>query len=235
MTEPTKTCSRCHETKVVTDFYRRSPQAHLRVSHCKSCMSIKQKKYYQLNRARISDAGKVYRSNPATLKIIRERNRLWQSNNVDYVNRKRRMWAKENPKKHSASVQKWRRKNRDKLLPKRRAKTRARYASDVNFKITCVLRSRLSTMIRQRGVKYTSAADLLGCDVSDLIKYLEQRFDSGMTWENHSPLGWHIDHVVPCSAFDMTDQVEQRQCFHYTNLQPMWGVENLKKGGYRGT
>ncbi len=51
-----------------------------------------------------------------------------------------------------------------------------------------------------------------------------------MTWENHGRHGWHIDHIIPCAAFDLTDPEQQKKCFHYTNYQPLYTLENLKKG-----
>lgn len=52
-----------------------------------------------------------------------------------------------------------------------------------------------------------------------------------MTWENYGVHGWHIDHIRPCKSFDLTDPEQQKECFHYTNLQPLWWWENLEKGG----
>ena len=51
-----------------------------------------------------------------------------------------------------------------------------------------------------------------------------------MTWENHTPTGWHVDHIIPCAAFDLSKPEEQRKCFHYTNLQPLWAIDNIRKG-----
>ena len=58
----------------------------------------------------------------------------------------------------------------------------------------------------------------------------ESLFQSGMTWENHGKYGWHIDHIRPCSSFDLTDPEQQKLCCHYTNLQPLWAKDNLSKG-----
>jgi hypothetical protein len=48
-----------------------------------------------------------------------------------------------------------------------------------------------------------------------------------MSWNNHGQ--WHIDHVRPCSSFNLLNPEEQQQCFHYTNLQPLWAADNLSK------
>ena len=60
-----------------------------------------------------------------------------------------------------------------------------------------------------------------------LRDYLSQQFEKGMTWDNQRD--WHIDHRKPCASFDLTKEEEQRKCFHYTNLQPLWGSENIRK------
>ena len=60
--------------------------------------------------------------------------------------------------------------------------------------------------------------------------HLEAQFKPGMTWDNYGLKGWHVDHIRPCASFDLRDPEQQRRCFHYTNLQPLWAEENLKKG-----
>jgi len=77
--------------------------------------------------------------------------------------------------------------------------------------------------------KSDSTIGFLGCTLEELKIHLESQFSDGMTWDNHSLHGWHIDHIIPCSVFDMTDPVEQKQCFHFTNLQPLWATDNLRK------
>jgi hypothetical protein len=63
-----------------------------------------------------------------------------------------------------------------------------------------------------------------------LKKHLESLFEEGMTWENWNREGWHIDHIKPLSSFDLRKEEEQRKAMHYTNLQPLWAEENIKKG-----
>ena len=71
--------------------------------------------------------------------------------------------------------------------------------------------------------------ELVGCSIPDLIKHLESKFQEGMNWSNYGFYGWHIDHIRPCSSFNLLNEEEQKQCFHYTNLQPLWAKDNLQK------
>lgn len=72
---------------------------------------------------------------------------------------------------------------------------------------------------------------LLDCSPLFLKEHLEKQFKEGMTWDNHTTDGWHIDHIRPCCSFDLTKKEQQEECFHYSNLQPLWATDNLKKGG----
>ena len=82
-------------------------------------------------------------------------------------------------------------------------------------------------IIDRKGEKHTSSMELLGCTIEDCRAHLEKQFSDGMSWINHGE--WHIDHRKPCASFDMTNGDEQKICFHYTNLQPMFASENISK------
>ena len=102
--------------------------------------------------------------------------------------------------------------------------------NNVNLKILNTLRCRLYNVLkRQNTKKNISTMELTGCELPFLKGYLEAKFKEGMTWENHGY--WHLDHVLPCCSFDLTQEEEQKKCFHYTNLQPLWAADNLSKGG----
>lgn len=83
-------------------------------------------------------------------------------------------------------------------------------------------------------VKAGKTAKLLGCSIPELREHLEAQFREGMSWKNYGQFGWHIDHIKPCSSFDLSDPAQQYLCFHYTNLQPLWWFENLAKGARNG-
>jgi hypothetical protein len=108
-----------------------------------------------------------------------------------------------------------------------------RYHNDINRKISSCLRSRLNKALKGN-VKSARTIELFGCTVDELIKYIQSKFQPGMAWDNHMQTGWHIDHIIPLSSFDLSDPDQLKQACHYTNLQPLWASDNLKKGGVRG-
>lgn len=98
----------------------------------------------------------------------------------------------------------------------------------VNSKLAKALR-RYFEKAFHTGSKSERVRELLGCTVEEVRVHLEKQFKPGMSWENHSFEGWHIDHIRPIASFDLTDPAQQKLAFHYTNLQPLWGKENLEK------
>lgn len=145
-------------------------------------------------------------------------------------------------------------KNRDKLLKKskewywkyreeNRTKAKLRYQlknknkielrkclntqKKIKYSISRILRRRFWAALKNNQKKGSAVRDL-GCSIVCLKLYLENQFLPGMTWENHGK--WHIDHVIPISKFDLTNETEIKEACHYLNLQPMWAIDNLKKG-----
>lgn len=110
---------------------------------------------------------------------------------------------------------------------------------DVHFK----LRNNISHRIRESLQKSNIAKDLevihyLGCNIIDFKKHIESKFTMGMSWDKYGvfkdengvkTIGFHIDHIIPCKAFDFSNPQEILLCFHWMNCQPMWGIENMKK------
>ena len=91
------------------------------------------------------------------------------------------------------------------------------------------LRTRINQALKNN-TKSGSLIELLGCSIGDFKIYLENMFDSEMTWLNNGD--WHIDHRRPCASFDLENREQLLMCFHYTNLQPMWATNNLSKGKF---
>jgi hypothetical protein len=127
-------------------------------------------------------------------------------------------------------------KNNREFLNAASRKNYSKYKNNINYKLAWTLRRRLYHVLKlQNAKKYVNAKTLVGCTIKKLKEHIEQQWQPGMSWKNHSVYGWHIDHIKPCSAFDLTDPIQQKQCFHYTNLQPLWAKDNLKKSNKYNT
>lgn len=107
---------------------------------------------------------------------------------------------------------------------------RTRRQTNPTAKLAVTLRNRMSDAIRRAKAskKSDQTLKLVGCTWTELQNHISAQFQPGMTWENHGE--WHIDHIRPCASFDLTKEDEQRACFNFTNLQPLWAHENLSKG-----
>jgi hypothetical protein len=145
-------------------------------------------------------------------------------NNREKERARKRKYLENNPEKVRASKRKS--NQRPEAKKKRRAWHRERRKTDPQFRLACNLRSRVGMALKRKN-KSAKTMKLLGCSYMHLQDYLTMRFQPGMTWENYGK--WHADHMMPCASFDLEDPEQQRQCFHYTNLQPMWASENISK------
>lgn len=120
------------------------------------------------------------------------------------------------------------RKNSDKSREWYREYESKKRKTDVLWRISKSLRDRLYKAVT-RGSKVASAITLVGCTIEELKGYIENQFKDGMSWENYGE--WHIDHIRPCISFDLDMVEQQKLCFHYSNLRPIWSEENRAKGG----
>jgi len=102
-----------------------------------------------------------------------------------------------------------------------------KYKTDINFRLVTLCRNRIWRALK--GIsKSASTMELIGCTPNELRRHMESLFEPLMTRENHGL--WHLDHIKPCFKFDLTDPAQQRECFNWSNLQPLWAVDNLRKG-----
>jgi hypothetical protein len=109
-----------------------------------------------------------------------------------------------------------------------------RYHEDQQYNISKKFRRKVRKILKlflEGKLKSTKDQhrDYLGCSISYYKDYIESKFQEGMTWENYGVHGWHLDHIIPCTAFDLTDPEQIKKCFHYTNTQPLWAKDNINK------
>jgi hypothetical protein len=145
---------------------------------------------------------------------------------VETAKQAERLYYEKNRDKILARNAVYREKNWEKVKAKALERERVRLKTDVQFKIKRYLRNRLKEVLKERKCQYTTVG-LLGCSVSELKTHLQSMFKPEMSWDNHGE--WHIDHIIPPSSFDMRDASEVRKAFHFTNLQTLWAIDNLKK------
>jgi hypothetical protein len=135
----------------------------------------------------------------------------------------------EQHKVHLLKIQKERLENP--VIRARRNATNARRdhirrKSDINYRLKRTLRTRIWHALK--GLSKTKhTRELIGCSIEEFRDHIQSKWVMGMTWDNYGQ--WHIDHVTPCSAFDLSLAENQLKCFHYTNLQPLWAGDNLRK------
>jgi hypothetical protein len=102
------------------------------------------------------------------------------------------------------------------------------HRAKINKRLSHALRVRVRKVLN--GInKSANTMKLIGCDIEFFKRHIESRWKKGMTWENYGT-AWHVDHIIPCALFDLTNPEEQRRCFHYSNQQPLWALVNLRKG-----
>ena len=218
-----KTCSKCKKEKEVGDFYKNKRNVDGLQIWCRGC----KKDYILKNKEKIAAYCKEYRSNHKEQmaqykKEFRERNKEklvvymkdYQIKNRDHIVTKKK---------------EYRLNNKEHLATKRNVYVKNRIKTDIQFRLSYLLRSRLCKAVKSNQ-KSGSAIQDLGCTIPELKSHLEGQFQDGMTWKNHSRVGWHIDHKIPLDFYDLTNREQFLLAVHYTNLQPMWAIENLKKG-----
>lgn len=145
---------------------------------------------------------------------------------------------KEYRKKANKYSKEYYRINKETLLAKQKEMDRLEYfrkymkerRKNPKWKLLDRARTRLYSAIKNKqGIKSKKTLELLGVkDFQEVINHLVSQFREGMTLDNYGQ--WHVDHIKPCSSFNLLDVEEQKKCFHYTNLQPLWARENLSKG-----
>lgn len=175
-------------------------------SECKLCSKESKRKYTESNYQKIRDRDKEY--------YYLNKDRIAQRRSDRYY---------ENPSSYNDKKKKWNTANLG-LLREYYKKKR----EDPHYRIAGNLRTRVG--IAFKGIsKSQSTMELLGCDIEFFIMYISSLFTEGMSIDNYGL--WHIDHIRPCCSFDLTDVTQQKICFHYTNLQPLWAKDNFSKGG----
>ena len=117
-------------------------------------------------------------------------------------------------------------KNKKHIREQHRKYIQKKRRTNLNFRMRSNLSRRVISALKGNP-KLSTTMNLIDCSIDKLKQYLENKFTEGMVWQNYGK--WEIDHIRPCASFDLSKVSEQKKCFHYTNLQPLWKSENRKK------
>lgn len=237
--------------KEFSEFHKnkRSPDGYK--ARCKSCRNIENKEhreqnpnYYKKwrddNKDKMKDYSAQYqKANKEQLKtkkleyikqnkeLVDARKKAWYERNKERIIKKKKERYDNDPERFRNESNQYSKNNR--LLINKKHKER--YSNDPEFNIKVKLRRRIqSALKKQRISKSDITINLLGCSYKEYQKYIESKFVDGMTWEKVLNGEIHIDHIMPCASFNLMDPEQQKKCFHYTNLQPLWAEDNLRKG-----
>jgi hypothetical protein len=197
----------------ISEFYLKKDKKY--TGECKQCLVEKQKKYYKLHAKEKREYDKEYEK--LNKEKIKERKHNYRLEHLDKYTKK----DQEYYEKHKESRHKY-----NNEYSKKRRKT------DIQYKLKTSLRSRLGNALRiYRTTKKVSSIKDLGCSIEFFVKYIESKFLSGMSWSNYGTGKglWNLDHIKALANFDLIDLEQQKLAVHYTNLQPLWNDDNIRK------
>lgn len=231
MRDRAKVCAKCGEEKSAESFsVDRSRRDGLRGA-CKSCLSEHKKMWIFLNKDKVKESSKIYRKRNRAK--IAQAARLYALKNGPKIAQAVKLYrlsaqSREARRLHSNQYQKLPR-----VRERIREREKSRYSMDIEFRLSKILRSRLRTAVRKgRGSDgHTSAVRDLQCTVSELRQWIEMFWQPEMTWDNYGRGSgkWEIDHIEPLASFDLTDREQVLRAVCFTNLQPLWYEDHLRK------
>jgi len=207
-----KKCCICNELKIESEFGIDKRHKDGLISTCRSCTNKKARESYSKYKDKRSQRRKIYYLENKS--IINEKHRKYFNENKFKIHEKHKLYYQKN-------------KSKKLLYEKNKTKT------NINYKLTRLLRSRILVALKT-STKSNSTLNLLGCSIEQLKQHLQQTaINNGyldFDINSYSTKEYHIDHIVPCDSFNLPCSYHQKLCFHYSNLQILTSIENIKKG-----
>jgi len=192
-------------------------------SLCKKELELSSKNFYK-NKYEVG--GFDYRCKQCKL--------TYYQNNKEKSKKNSKNWQINNPNKFKSINEKYRRSEKGISTQKKYKKKEytQKYGKDIKWTLSRNIRTRFNQALKNN-FKSGKTLELLGCSLTELKLWLEQQFLPEMSWDNHGVI-WEIDHIKPCASFDLTDTEQQKECFHYTNLQPLFKTTEIAESlGYK--
>jgi len=208
-----KRCCKCKNEKPVESYGKlKSSNDGLRYD-CNDC----RKEYRNTIKEKMKEKNTLYYAE--NKQAVLEKNKQYrEQHKTEIYNQRKEYRNREEVKNHIKQKQK-------EYLPIRKVKIQEKRKTDLNFKMSEILRSKIHKILKNQKTSY---ANLIGCDLDFLKKWIEFRFTDQMSWENFGEY-WQIDHILPINGFDFTKEIDKQICFHWTNLQPLTSLDNRQK------
>ena len=204
-----KECVKCKITKDLSCFPKDKRLTSGYRKKCKECYNEHQK---QLRRAK-----------PEQYSNMRKRN---YQKNIDKMRLEKRKYYADNKEAKSLYDIEYREKNKEKIAAYKKEWDKKQMQDSIVYKIKKNLRRRVHHALNGK-TKSASTMKLIGCTPEYFKEYIESLFLENMSWDNYGE--WHIDHIIPCFAFDLSIPEQQQKCFNYSNQRPLWKTDNLKR------
>lgn len=218
-----KTCIKCGNIKVFSEFYKKERHLFGVSGVCKSCDN---------KRASLRDRAEYSKLYRGTNKVkLKKRSKSYYKANRERLKTKQRAYRRENLDECKARSNKYQKENKTKI----RSYKREYLNKNPKYKLYKSISGRVWFSLKGNK-KGRHWEDLVGYTLNELKKHLEKLFTKGMTWNNYGRYGWHLEHKIPIDAFNFTktEHSDFKRCWALKNLQPMWAEENLKKGAKLG-
>lgn len=200
-----KTCTRCKVEKEFTEFNKDKTRHDGLFPQCTECKKSNYKENYLKTR-------------DEKIKKARE----WVLNNKEKRKEYRKLYNVRNKELNNKSCREWYSINKKKV----NEYYKKRKENDPLFKLRCNIATLIRFCIKKQGYsKKSKTFKILGCTIEEFKVHLENKFVDGMTWDNHGK--WHLDHIYPVSL--AKDEEELIKLNHYTNFQPLWALDNIRK------
>lgn len=217
-----KICNKCliEKEKSSEFFHRKSESKDGFNTICKSCIKESKSKYYSLNKDKINKRNNKWKlDNPERIKKI---NKEWFIKNREDVLEKKKEYRKDNADKISEKGKEYYHKSKK----RRNDRFKERMATDPVFRLKKTIKCLVYDSFRKNNfTKNGRTESIIGVSFLEFKEYIESKFQEGMSWENHGE--WHLDHIIPISMAKNEQKVIELN--HYSNFQPLWAKDNLKK------
>jgi len=237
-----QSCRDCAKEHPLEQFTKNKRNKNGYDNICKECRKERNKIKYETNKEKFAKKrAEALKANPDYMKKYnnkyKERTKNWYNENKARLAEKTKEYRKANPHIMKERNKKYIENNRDKVNKYAREWKKEKRTNDKNYLLREITsrRIRYELTTRKIGEKEFRTHEYLGCTFDYFRRYLEVRFEHGMSWDNYGDM-WELDHIIPCASWNLTNLFENLCCWNYRNIQPLWKTENrLKKDKFDDT